>query len=104
MIWMMTGMVRRTNWKSDWGWIHGIASSCSYRNGIDFGLQHLNDEQYRLRGNYCDGRSSPIEYGFILTSLDRVSAFHTITTEDGTSTSEEFTKVVKDLEHGKSYV
>ncbi len=70
---------------------------------LDF--EHLNDEQYRLRGKLlADGRSSPIEYGFILTSLDRVSAFHTITTEDGTSTSEEFTKVVKDLEHGKSYV
>ena len=58
-----------------------------------------------MRGKLlADGRSSPIEYGFILTSLDRVSAFHTIITEDGTSTSEEFTKVVKDLELGKSYV
>ena len=70
---------------------------------LDF--EYLQDEQYRLRGKLlADGRSSPIEYGFILTSVDRVSAFHTIITEDGTSTSEEFTKVVKDLELGKSYV
>ena len=63
---------------------------------LDF--EHLEDDTTDQK-LLADGRSSPIGMG-LSTSLDRVSAFHTITTEDGTST-EEFTKVVKDLEDGK---
>ena len=70
---------------------------------LDF--DYLEDEQYRLRGKLlADGRASQIEYGFILTSTDRNSTMHKVTTdENGSSIGEEFTKIVGDLDRENSY-
>ena len=68
-------------------------------------LDYLENEQYRLRGKLlADGRASPIEYGFILTSTDRNSTLYTVAADENGSKGEEFTKVVGDLDRGKSYV
>ena len=70
---------------------------------LDF--DYLENEQYQLRGKLlADGRASPIEYGFILTSTDRNSTLYTVAADENGSMGEEFTKVVGDLDRGKSYV
>ena len=68
-------------------------------------LDYLENEQCRLQGKLlADGRASPNEYRFILTSTDRNSTMYTVTADENGSKGEEFTKVVGDLDRGKSYV
>ena len=68
-------------------------------------LNILENEQVSVTGELlADGRASPIEYGFILTSTDRNSTLYTVAADENGSKGEEFSKVVGDLDRGKSYV
>ena len=70
---------------------------------LDF--EYLENDEYRFRGELLtDGKASPIEYGFILTSTDQNSTLHTVAADENGSMAEEFAKVVGDLDRGKSYV
>ena len=70
---------------------------------LDF--EYLENDDYRLRGELLtDGKASPIEYGFILTSTDQNSTLYTVAANETGRVGEEFTKVVGDLDRGKSYV
>jgi hypothetical protein len=68
-------------------------------------VENLENDEYRLRGELLtDGKASPVEYGFILTSTDQNSTLYTVAADENGSKGEEFSKVVGDLDRGKSYV
>jgi len=68
-------------------------------------VEYLENDEYRLRGELLtDGKASPVEYGFILTSTDQNSTLYTVAADENGSMGEEFAKVVRDLDRGKSYV
>jgi hypothetical protein len=68
-------------------------------------VENLENDEYRLRGELLtDGKASPVEYGFILTSTDQNSTLYTVAADENGSMGEEFAKVVGDLDRGKSYV
>ena len=107
----------RTDWKTNYdldddgdgqtdeleirlGLIHGIVSHHAYTGMVTtLDLDYLENEQYQLRGKLlADGRASPIEYGFILTSTDRNSTLYTVAADENGkngTTGEEFSKVVE---------